>query len=170
MSLRRIASALSGSSSPCSSREALIAFTLRDPVDAERGMHEVSAEEIERLARQHGAFVELKCDGSDLLDRIGVGWKHLAVRVPDDGTGALPLIRHVILNDDTSRPPTSSRCFGLFAESPTALPAGRKKGPDDHVDLPLGLVALFWIRLFKPLLAPDRMLPQNPVNRGHYAS
>ena len=145
----------------------VIAFTLRDPVDAERGMHEVSAEEIERLARQHGAFVELKCDGSDLLDRIGVGWKHLAVRVPDDGTGALPLIRHVILNDDKSSTYKLALLRALCRIADGAS-GGAKEGTDDHVDLPLGLVALFWIRLFKPLLAPDRMLPQNPVNRGHY--
>lgn len=145
----------------------IIAITLRDPVDAERGMHEVSAEEIERLARQHGAFVELKCDGSDLLDRIGVGWKHLAVRVPDDGTGALPLIRHVILNDDKSSTYKLALLRALCRIADGAS-GGAKEGTDDHVDLPLGLVALFWIRLFKPLLAPDRMLPQNPVNRGHY--
>ena len=29
-------------------------------------------------------------------------WTHLAIRLPDDGTGALPLLRHIILNDDKS--------------------------------------------------------------------
>src|SRR4028118_1056971 len=38
--------------------------------------------------------------------------------------------------------------------------------PLDHefVSVPLGLAALYWIRLFKPLLQAD--LPQNPTNRG----
>ena len=143
----------------------VVAFSLRDPVNAERGMHEVSAAEIEQLARQHGAFIELRCDGSDLLDRIGVGWKHLAVRVPDDGTGALPLIRHVILNDDKSSTYKLAllRALCRIADSASGW---AKEGTEDHVDLPLGLIALFWIRLFKPLLAPGRMLPQSPVNRG----
>ena len=35
---------------------------------------------------------------------------------------------------------------------------------DDHVAVPMGLVALTWIRLYKPLLRAD--LPQNPLNRG----
>lgn len=30
----------------------------------------------------------------------------------------------------------------------------------------MGLVALYWIRLFKPLLAEGRELPQSPENRG----
>ena len=145
----------------------VIAFTLRDPVDAERGMHEVSTAELERLARQHGAFVERRCEAGDLLDRVGVGWKHIAVRVPDDGTGALPLIRHVILNDDKSSTYKLAllRALCRIADSSSGW---AKEGTDDHVELPLGLVALFWIRLFKPLLAPGRMLPQSPVNRDHH--
>ena len=145
----------------------VIAFTLRDPVETHRGMHAVSAEEIEHLARQHGAFVELRCDGSDLLDRIGVGWKHLAVRVPDDGTGALPLIRHVILNHEKSSTYKLAllRALCRIADSTAGW---AEEGTEDHVDLPLGLIALFWIRLFKPLLSPDRMLPQNPVNRDFH--
>ena len=35
---------------------------------------------------------------------------------------------------------------------------------DDEIAVPLGLVALYWIRLFKPLL--DAGLPQSPRNRG----
>jgi hypothetical protein len=34
----------------------------------------------------------------------------------------------------------------------------------DRVSVPLGLVALYWIRLFLPLLSAD--LPQSPTNRG----
>ena len=143
----------------------VIAFTLRDPIEAERGMHEVSAAEIERLARQHGAFVERRRDGGDLLRRIGVGWKHVAVRVPDDGTGALPLIRHIILNDEKSSTYKLALLRTLCRIADGAA-GWAQEGTGDHVELPLGIIALFWIRLFKPLLAPGRMLPQSPVNRG----
>ena len=80
----------------------VIAFTLRDPIDAARGMHPVSDAHIEQLAREHGAFVERRSDGTDFLGRTRISWKQLAVRVPDDGTGALPLVRNIILNDDKS--------------------------------------------------------------------
>ena len=36
----------------------------------------------------------------------------------------------------------------------------------DRVTLPPGLVALYWIRLFKPLLAKNRELPRSPENRS----
>ena len=143
----------------------VIAFTLRDPIEAERGMHEVSAEEIGRLARQHGAFVERSRDGGDLLRRIGVGWKHVAVRVPDDSTGALPLIRHIILNDEKSSTYKLALLRTLCRIADGAA-GWAQEGTGDHVELPLGIIALFWIRLFKPLLTPGRMLPQSPGNRG----
>ena len=80
----------------------VIAFTLREPIVSGRDMHPVSGAEIEELARQHGAFVERRSDGADLLGRTPLRWEQVAVRVPDDGTGALPLLRHIILNDDKS--------------------------------------------------------------------
>ena len=80
----------------------VIAFTLRHPPDTARGMHPVSGVEIEELARQHGAFVERSSAGTDFLGRTPIRWEQAAVRIPDDGTGALPLLRHVILNDDKS--------------------------------------------------------------------
>lgn len=35
-------------------------------------------------------------------DRITNLWFNVALRMPDDGTGALPLLRHVLLNDPKS--------------------------------------------------------------------
>ena len=79
-----------------------LAITLRSgPAEAERRFHPVSAEEIRSLARDHGAFVEREVT-DDHFGRGEIRWTQLAVRLPDDGTGALPLLRHVILNDDKS--------------------------------------------------------------------
>ncbi len=81
----------------------LLAIVLRDgPADQARGIHPVSLEEIEGLARDHGAFVERHTEAEDHLGRPGIRWIQVAIRLPDDGTGALPLLRHVILNDDKS--------------------------------------------------------------------
>ena len=142
----------------------LLAITLRTgPAEPERGFHPVSQDEVRRLTRDHGAFVERQSRAEDHLGRSDVQWTHLAIRLPDDGTGALPLLRHIILNDDKS----STYKLGLLrtlcriADGAAGV-AG--SADDDHVAIPMGLVALTWIRLYKPLLAAD--LPQNPSNRG----
>ena len=144
----------------------LIAFTLRDPIDAFRGMFPVSGAEIEELARQHGAYVERRSEGSDFLGRTPIRWEQVAVRVPDDGTGALPLIRHIILNDDKSSTYKLAllRVLCRIADGAAGWAVDGTGDESDHVTLPLGLVALYWIRLFKPLLGRD--LPQMPGNVG----
>jgi hypothetical protein len=127
-------------------------------------MYDASQSEIEQLARAHGAFVESAAESTDELGRDTVSWTQLIVRLPDDGTGALPLIRHIILNDDkfSTYKLALLRVLSRIADSS----AGYARDNDDsYVAIPLGLVGLYWIRLFKPLLAND--LPQSPTNRGY---
>jgi SAM-dependent methyltransferase len=142
-----------------------IAMTLRHgPVEPEQRIYDVSQNEIEQLARAHGAFVEIAAQAEDELSRTAVSWTQLLVRLPDDGTGALPLIRHIILNDDKSSTYKLAllRVLSRIADSS----AGYARDTDDgYVAVPLGLVGLYWIRLFKPLLLND--LPQSPTNRGY---
>ena len=38
----------------------------------------------------------------DVFERDGIAWDVIWLRLPDDGTGALPLFRHVVLNDRKS--------------------------------------------------------------------
>jgi SAM-dependent methyltransferase len=81
----------------------LLAISLRSgPSPAGSGMHPVSLEEIERLARNHGFAVEKVQHSADQQGRTDVSWTNVALRLPDDGTGALPLLRRVILNDQKS--------------------------------------------------------------------
>jgi SAM-dependent methyltransferase len=48
-----------------------IAITLRNgPAEVERAMHPVSRDELERLARAHGAFVELAANSRDKLGPV----------------------------------------------------------------------------------------------------
>jgi hypothetical protein len=74
--------------------------------------------------------------------------------LPDDGTGALPLLRHVILNDQKS----ATYKLGLLrtlcraADGQAGLARERDEG---SVVLPLGLIALDWIRLYLPLVAAE---------------
>jgi SAM-dependent methyltransferase len=141
-----------------------IAITLRDgPAGTERGIHAVSQVEIERLARSHGAFVERATQSKDKFGRDAVTWKELAVRLPDDGSGALPLLRHIILSDDKSSTYKLALLRVLCRIADGAAGYARD-ADDDHIAIPLGLVGLYWVRLFKPLLAEG--LPQSPSNRG----
>lgn len=140
----------------------VLAITLRHgPAETERRLHPVSAAEIKSLARDHGAFVERETTADDQLGRREVRWDQLAIRLPDDGTGALPLLRHVILNDDKS----STYKLGLLRVlCRIADGAGGLASPvdEEHVAIPMGLVALTWLRLYKPLLAAN--LPQSQKN------
>ena len=140
----------------------LIAFSLRHgPAGAARAMHEVSADEIRRLARDHGALVERCVTAEDQQGRPDVQWTQVAVRLPDDGAGALPLLRHVILNDEKSSTYKLALLRVLCRIADSA--AGLARHPDDeHVAVPMGLVALTWLRLFKPILEAN--LPQSRKN------
>nr|WP_277881627.1 class I SAM-dependent methyltransferase [Phormidium sp. FACHB-592] len=142
----------------------LLAITLRHgAADDDRELYPVSWEAIERLARDHGATVVRKVVDRDRLNRDEVSWTQMALTLPDDGTGALPLLRHVILHGSKSSTYKLAllRVLCRIADST----AGTAQYQDDaSISVPLGLVALYWLRLFKPLLEAD--LPQSPTNRG----
>lgn len=144
----------------------LLAITLRvGPAAPERAMFEVSEQEIETLAKNHGAFIEKRVVASDQGGRTEVSWIQLAVRLPDDGTGALPLLRHIILNDDKSSTYKLAllRVLCRIADGTAGYARSVNNAPD-WIEIPLGLVALFWLRLYLPLLKAN--LPQQPKNTG----
>jgi SAM-dependent methyltransferase len=142
-----------------------VAITLRHgPAAPGQVVYETSAADIEALCREHGAYVE-RCHDAvpDLGGRARVSWTQIIVRLPDDGTGALPLLRQVILNDrkETTYKLALLRVLCRIAEGAAGL--ARPHG-DDQVALPLGLVGLYWMRLFKPLLSAR--FPQSADNIG----
>lgn len=142
----------------------LLAITLRiGPAAPERSMFAVSEEEIESFAKDHGAYVQKRVMTQDEGGRVEISWIQLAVRLPDDGTGALPLLRHIILNDDKSSTYKLGllRCMCRIADGAAGY---ARNAIDDTVEIPLGLVALYWIRLYLPLLKAE--LPQQPRNLG----
>src|SRR5690606_14004093 len=124
------------------------------------------AEELERLAREHGAFAEHIETVPDRGGRRDVRWTHIAVRLPDDGTGALPLLRHIILNDAKSSTYKLALLRTLCRIADGAAGMSRDAG-ENHVSVPLGLVALMWVRLFHPLIRGEfPQAPQLPDGRG----
>ena len=84
--------------------------------------------------------------------------------MPDDSTGSLPLLRHVIVIDNKS----STYRLGLLrtlvrlAETAPGLVAERT---DDYVDIPFGAVGLYWLKQYLPLALHHR-LPQRPSGPG----
>ena len=142
----------------------LLVFALRvGGNDADDGMFPSSAAEIENLARRHGAMALPGSANPDNLGRPGIHWEQVALQLPDDGTGALPLLRHIILNDRKS----STYKLGLLravARAADSAPGMAHHANDDTVTVPLGLVALNWLRLYKSLF--EAGLPQLPGRNG----
>jgi len=101
----------------------VLALTLRHgPSGPGPTMHPVSSAEVECLAREHGAVVVRTVETPDQLGRLEVSWTGVALRLPDDGTGALPLLRNVILNDQKNATYKLASC-ARFAAPPMARPA-----------------------------------------------
>jgi SAM-dependent methyltransferase len=144
----------------------LLIIVLRfGPAPLGRPMFEVSVGEIEALAREHGLAVNrVTAPMPDGAGRAGVSWVTICLTLPDDGAGALPLLRGIILNDakTTTYKLGLLRCIARLGD---LAPAFATVGPgDDEVVLPLGAVALNWLRLYLPLVTAG--LPQSPTNAG----
>jgi hypothetical protein len=137
-----------------------LVLTLRHgPAPQGRPMWPVDANEVERLGLDHGLALRVATERVD--DRQGrrdVRWQTVILDLPDDGAGALPLLRGVILRQEKAATYKLAllRCIARIADGSPNI--AREAG--EQVDLPLGLVALYWIRMFKPLV--ERGLPQRP--------
>ena len=99
----------------------LIALSLRHGPGRGRPRHApgVGRTRSARLASEPGRTGREWCvTDDDHLGRPDVRWTRVAVRLPGDGAGALPLLRHGILNDEAAR-----------GDRQTAKPVTRKTGP-----------------------------------------
>lgn len=142
----------------------VVAISLRHGgQDQGRNVYDVSVSEIEGLSRAHGAFVERCVETPDLLGRENIRWTQMVIKLPDDGTGTLPLLRSIVINDNKSSTYKLAllKTLSLIARSSAGYVSDQD---DESVSIPFGLVGLYWIRLFKPLLAAE--LPQSPDNKG----
>ena len=133
--------------------------------NAARGFHDTSADELIGYANRRAIALRSRTTQPDLR-RPGLKWETLVFAMPDDGTGSLPLLRHVIVNDNES----STYKLGLLrtlvrlAETAPGLVIERT---DDYVDIPFGAVGLYWLKQYLPLVLHHR-LPQRPSGPGGY--
>ncbi len=135
-----------------------LVVTLRHgPSPEDLPMWPVSVHEVERLALELGLALRVATErDEDPRGQAGVTWRTVILDLPDDGAGALPLLRGVILRQEKSATYKLAllRCIARIADASPNV--ARDAG--DAVELPLGLIALYWLRMYKPLL--DRDLPQ----------
>jgi SAM-dependent methyltransferase len=143
----------------------VLLLTLREgPPASDREMSPAGAGEIEGLARTHGLAVLRSVITRDQFGRSGIEWTAMCLQGPDDGTGSLPLLRGVILNDDKSSTYKLALLRAVARAADTAPALAVARVDEDVVDLPLGLVALNWIRMCLPLATAR--LPPAPGNNG----
>ena len=131
--------------------------------DKRDDVYPVTEKEIRKLSSEHGLIIAHENNSDDLLGRPERKWFHFAVRVPNDGTDALPILRHIILNDEKAST-YKLALLRVFCRIANTWPGFVKHQDDDFVSIPLGLVGLTWIKLFIPLL--NNYLPQSPQNIG----
>mgnify|MGYP002634735547 FL=1 len=146
-----------------------LVITLRHGSDEqenrERGFYPVSAAELAVFAQRRAVVMKDPVRQPDQT-RAHVEWETVVFTIPDDGTGSLPLLRHIIVNDNKS----ASYKLGLLrvltriAESAPGVVMRRS---DDWVEIPLGIVGLYWLKQYKPLLI-DHQLRERPESEQGY--
>ena len=119
--------------------------------DDDRTTYATSTAELRDLSHSYALEFLQDTQTNDQLGRSEVHWASLVFRLPDDGTGALPLIRHVLINDSTSATYKPALLRSVLRVADNAKGAVLEQ-TRDHVTIPLGLVALYWIRMYRWLM------------------
>ncbi|MEZ9058295.1 class I SAM-dependent methyltransferase [Vibrio pelagius] len=122
--------------------------------DDQRQGYPVSVEELEQLAKNSALQVRHIDESKDQLNRSEVWWQTVVVTLPDDGTGDLNKVRHIIVNDNKSATYKLAllRTLLRIADAHSGAVIDRNDG---KILLPVGLVALYWVRQFKRLIDID---------------
>lgn len=131
-----------------------------------RIMYPVSADELSRFAGQFGLSFRHIDSGhkqNDALGRPNVYWETVILTLPDDGTGSFPLIRNIVVNDNKSST-YKIALLRVLLRIAEGHPGAVLSQDDSVVELPLGLVALYWLKLYKPLV--DTFGMQQNSNTG----
>ncbi|WP_306519903.1 class I SAM-dependent methyltransferase [Rheinheimera sp.] len=124
-----------------------------------RVSYPVSVDEIATLAKQFGLVLShVSALTADSAGRTDVQWQTLVLVLPDDGSASLSKIRHIVLNDSKSST-YKLALLRTLVRIADAHPGAVLDRQDGKVVISLGLVALYWIRLFKRLV--DNNIQQN---------
>ena len=118
----------------------------RSHLDTSRlnGLHDTSSVEWIGHVNRRAVALRNRTARPD-LKRPGLAWEALVFAMPDDGIGSLPMLRHVIVNDNRS----STYRLGVgwtlvrLAETGAGLVIERT---DDYVVIPFGAVGLYCLK------------------------
>jgi hypothetical protein len=107
-------------------------------------MHGVSKTELAQYANKFGLIYELVAPQpvDDAKASPGVHWQTVLLTLPDDGTGAFPLIRNIVVNDSkasTYKLALLRSVLRIAVGHPDAV----LERTDEYVALLLGLVSLY---------------------------
>jgi len=145
----------------------LLVITVRQGPNTDDGrkFFPVSLATLDRWAQDLALLPVAGGSTADQLGRGAVTWQFRVFRLPDDGTGALPTLRHVIVNDDKASTYKLGLLRALVRLADTA--PGMVCARDDHfVEVPLGAVGLYWLMAYRQLLL-DHGLRQSPGAGGY---
>lgn len=148
------------------SPKGILVITLRHgPSGDARQFHSVNLAELERQAADRALTTLQTTTVPDQMKRKNVYWESAVFQLPDNGTGALPLLRHIIVNDNKS----ASYKLGLLrllTRIADTLPGIVLNIDNDWITLPYGVVGLYWLKQYLPLLS-NHKLAQHPGSKGY---
>ncbi|WP_456295889.1 methyltransferase domain-containing protein [Vibrio sp. AK197] len=143
-----------------------LVITLRHgEFEDERVGYEVSVTELEQFAKDTALLVKEVRDSEDRMKRNAVYWQTVVLSLPDDGSGDLNKVRHIIVNDNKS----ATYKLGLLRvllRIADAHPGCIIDKTDNQVEIPLGLVALYWIKAYKRLLDHEGLQQNSNSQKG----
>lgn len=137
----------------------LLVISLRQGPDDNKRFYSVCADDVIALAHERALVNKHQSRGPDSV-RPEIEWDVLVFQLPDDGTGSLPLLRHIIVNDNKS----ASYKLGLLRvliRIAEGAPGMVTRRTDDWVEIPFGLVGLYWIKTYLPLILKHNLI-QSP--------
>ncbi|MBY6197354.1 class I SAM-dependent methyltransferase [Vibrio hangzhouensis] len=143
-----------------------LVITLRHGSFADdRVSYPVSVAEIEKYAKDTALLVKEISDSDDSLKREQVTWQTVVLSLPDDGSGDLNKVRHIIVNDSKSAT-YKLALLRVLLRIADAHPGCVSDQTDGEVAIPLGLVALYWIKAYKRLIDYGKLQQSSDPNKG----
>lgn len=125
----------------------------------------VSLDELRQLAKQTALKVHAESRSDDSLNRSEVWWQTVVLSLPDDGSGDLNRVRHIIVNDSKAST-YKLALLRVLLRIADAHPGCVTDRTDDEVSIPLGLVALYWIKAYKRLIDVGELQQNSNSDKG----
>jgi SAM-dependent methyltransferase len=128
-----------------------------------RQSYDVSVDEVASLSKKFGLVLcHVSALSDDSAGRAGIQWQSVVLELPDDGSASLSKIRHIVLNDNKSST-YKLALLRTLVRIADAHPGAVLDRQDGRVTISLGLVALYWIRLFKRLVDNNIQQSSDPA-------